>query len=368
MKKMVVVYTLAYAPLVGGAEIALREVMKRLKDKYDFIVITAKLQKGNVSGFVDGIKVNRLGLGFCLLDKVLFLPLATLYSLFVKADLYFGLLENQAGLTALFMSKIKGKPCIINLQSGDSEQYIYGKLGVLGFLYNWVYGKRARYVVLSNYLKQRAITHGVPKENITIIPNGVDTKIFVQQNKIVPNHNILTVSRLVYKNGVDTLIKAFSKVQKEHPSCTLTICGSGEEEVRLKELVSELGISFTVFFVGNVDYHKLPSYYNNSIMFVRPSRSEGFGNSFIEAMSCGIPIIGTREGGIPDFLVDGKTGLFCKMDDPVDLSEKMILLLKDERLRDKIVKNGLELSKNYDWNIIANKFDDEFKKLVEVGV
>lgn len=339
-------FSLAWLPFVGGAEVAWDQITKRLKDKYDFTIVTC----------------TRLG----WLDKLLFFPLGVLKVLFIKADLYVGVLENQAALASLFMTGLKGKPCVINSQSGDSEEYIYKKLGVFGLLYDLVYsgGKRVKYVVLSKYLKKRALRHGVESSKIQIIPNGVDTQKFSPQKKAFDHHNILTVGRLVMKNGTDTLIKAFSIVKKNYPDCTLTICGVGEDQYELSKLALKLGVSGGVVFVGNVDYEALPVYYNNASVFVRPSRSEGFGNSFIEAMSCGIPIIGTRVGGIPDFLIDGKTGLFCKVDDPADLARKIMLLFKDKKLKNELVKNGLSLVQKYDWNNIAKQFDKQFEGLI----
>jgi glycosyltransferase involved in cell wall biosynthesis len=97
-------------------------------------------------------------------------------------------------------------------------------------------------------------------------------------------------------------------------------------------------------------------------VFVRPSLSEGFGNSFVEALSCGVPIIGTPVGGIPDFLVDRKTGLFCKVRNPEDLADKIELLLKNKKLASAIVKNGQKMVKQrYEWSSVAGQFDEVFQ-------
>jgi glycosyltransferase involved in cell wall biosynthesis len=357
MKKKVLIITLAYFPLVGGAEIAWQEITKRLKDKYDFKIITAKLNGGlNRNSTVEGIPVVRFGIGLQWFDKLFFYLWAVLYGLEYKHDITIGVLENQSSLAALTISKLKGTKCFINLQSGDSEEYIYNKLGWFGFLYNWVYNKKAKYLVLSKYLSERAVSHGVPKKNITIIPNGVDTKLFSPQKKVLPYHNILSVGRLVYKNGTDVLIKAFAVIKKKYSDSTLTICGMGEGQYELSKLANRLGVSDSVVFTGNVDYGALPVYYGNASVFVRPSRSEGFGNSFVEAMACGVPIIGTRVGGIPDFLVNNETGLFCKTNNPQHLAGQMIRLLEDRDLYTKIKHQGEDLVKHYDWSVITKKY------------
>jgi len=368
--KKILVFSLAYFPFVGGAEIALREVMARLKHKYEFQVVTARMKFLPSTEIIDGVVVHRLGFGIKWLDKLLFLPFAILYGLFHRADIVFGLLENQAALAARVVSRIQGAKCIINLQSGDTEEYIKKKLGLFYFLYNWVYGRRPRYAVLSRYLKQRAVAHGVPSQNITIVPNGVDTGVFTRRginirktrSELGANNKkiIITASRLTLKNAVDDLVKAFSIVRKDVPSI-LVIAGTGEDDHKLKDLAKDLGVERDVRFLGLVQYDKLPKYLSSSDVFARPSLSEGFGNSFIEALACGIPIIGTPVGGIPDFLADKKTGLFCRVRDPRDLAEKIKILLCNKPLARKIVMNGQKMIRQkYQWSNIAKQFDEVF--------
>jgi len=362
--KKILVFTLAYFSFVGGAEIALREVATRLKGKYEFQIVTARMKSLPTTEIMDGVLVHRIGFGIQWLDKLLFLPCAILYGLFHRADIVFGLLENQAALAARFVAWMQDAKCIINLQSGDTEEWMKKKLGIFYFLYNWVYGKGPQYVVLSRYLKERAIQHGVPAGNITIIPNGVDTKTFSCKGKRTEKRkNIITASRLTLKNAVDDIIRAFPLVKKQIPNAVLTICGTGEDESKLKKLAGELNIFKDVRFVGLVPYKELPKYLCNADVFVRPSLSEGFGNSFVEALACGVPIIGTPVGGIPDFLVDRKTGLFCKVRNPEDLAEKIKLLLKNRKLSQTIVKNGQKMVREkYEWSNIAKQFDRVFSE------
>ena len=100
----------------------------------------------------------------------------------------------------------------------------------------------------------------------------------------------------------------------------------------------------------------MPAYLWMSDIFIRPSLSEGMGNSFIEAMAAGVPIIGTRVGGIPDFLVDGETGLFCEVRDSQSIADKINILLSDEALRQSLIANGRKIvSEKYNWDGIAGR-------------
>jgi len=330
--KRVLIISLAWLPHVGGAEIAWHEITKRLKNQYDFTIMTSK------------------NLGWW--NKLLFLPVAVLKSLFIKTDLVIGILENQAALSARLISWIKGVPCIINLQSGDSEEYIYSKLGFFDFLYDQVYDKNSQYVVLSKYLEQRALEHGVPQKNLTIIPNGVDLQVF---NNTMANKKfqIITSGRLEIKNDVETLISAFCVLQKIMPELKLVICGIGSQGAALKKQANN---NPNIAFTGLVSHKELARLLNESLIFVRPSISEGFGNSFIEAMGCGVPIIGTNVGGIPDFLVHERTGLFCEPNNPKSLAKQIKRLLGDQDLYSSIQLNSQEFVKRFGWNNIAKKY------------
>ncbi|MBI3631934.1 MAG: glycosyltransferase family 4 protein, partial [Candidatus Vogelbacteria bacterium] len=96
-------------------------------------------------------------------------------------------------------------------------------------------------------------------------------------------------------------------------------------------------------------------------IFVRPSLSEGLGISFLEAMAVGLPIVATNVGGIPDFLKDGKTGLFCEVDNPKSVAEKVMRLMNEPDLYRAISHNGRKLvEEKYSWDTIAARFDKLF--------
>src|SRR3989338_7534047 len=117
---------------------------------------------------------------------------------------------------------------------------------------------------------------------------------------------VITVSRLVKKNGVMDLIDAMRFLPE---SVHLLIVGTGELEDALKRIAADLGHAHRVHFLGHLSQDDIPPYLWASDVFCRPSLSEGLGNAFLEAMAAGVPVIGTPVGGIPDFLKDGETGL-----------------------------------------------------------
>jgi glycosyltransferase involved in cell wall biosynthesis len=142
--------------------------------------------------------------------------------------------------------------------------------------------------------------------------------------------------------------------------------GTGYEEASLKKQAQDLGVMSRVHFLGYVSHKEMPKYLKISDVFVRPSLSEGFGNSFIEAMAAGIPVIATPVGGIVDFLVNKETGLLCDVHDPKDIARKVEMYMRDVLLRNEIVENAMHMVLDrYDWSVVVEQmregvFDKSF--------
>jgi glycosyltransferase involved in cell wall biosynthesis len=164
---------------------------------------------------------------------------------------------------------------------------------------------------------------------------------------------IITSSRLVTKNAVDNIIKTIPLLDSTYK---LLIAGDGAERKSLEKLSRDLKVSDRVKFMGFVSHKDLPSSIQSSDVFVRTSRSEGLGNSFLEAMACRIPVIATRVGGIPDFLIDGETGLFCNVDDPKDLSQKICSIFRDQDFKNNMISKAQDMVADmYTWDSISYK-------------
>ncbi|MFA6410056.1 MAG: glycosyltransferase family 4 protein [Candidatus Buchananbacteria bacterium] len=370
----VLIVSLAYLPFIGGAELAVKEITDRIEG-IDFDMVTVNLDKKQKSiEQIGKIKVYRIGNGW--LGKYFFpwqaLKKATELQTEKKYDVVWAVMANQAGIVALkFKEKFPEVKYLLTLQEGDSLRRIWSRTWFMRKTYKNIYRKADQIQAISTYLAKRATSYGF-KGKIEIIPNGVDLesfkKVFLpaetealrQKLGILPHEKvIITTSRLVFKNGIDTLIKAI----KELPVKVLII-GSGSWEIKLKSLAQELGVRDKILFLGYIDQKNLPIYLKMSDIFVRPSRSEGLGSAFLEAMAAGLAVIGTKVGGIPDFLRDGENGLFCEVNNPSDLSAKIQILLNDNSLRQKLIDNGSQLVvKDYDWQKIALGMKDIFQSL-----
>lgn len=368
--------------MVGGAEIAIKELTDRMSD-FEFDLITARIQKKLPSHEQLGrVKVYRVGWGSSL-DKFLLpllgLPLALKLHAQHRYALVWAMMASQASVLAVFFAKLKGVRLLTTLQEGDEEEhlqrYALGS-GILFTLFIRPWHRLAiRHAdaiqVLSSYLKERAKIAGATVP-ITVIPNGVSVEQFTHHSteeavalrkelSIGSNENVIcTNSRLVYKNGVDILLKASALVLKER-SIKLVIIGDGHLKAKLQELANRLGITDHVVFLGMVHNAHVARYLSVADVFVRPSRSEGQGIAFMEAMAAGVPIIAPPVGGIPDFLKDKETGLLCETESPESVAKQIKLLLSDELLYAQLSKNAKDLvEQTYNWNTLAQEMNQLF--------
>ncbi len=389
--KRVLIFSLAYHPFVGGAEVAIKEITDRLDTKeYVFEMITLRFDRnlpkvehiGNIIvyrvGFsVRGAKVSDRSLPFfCKVAKVLF-PLTS----FLKAsslhrrgayNMVWAMMANQAGFGALFFSWYAKVPMVLELQDGHAFQDMKSRqpvLRLLWSLYRKIYMHATVVKCISNFIAKELSGIGYGGR-VEIIPNGVDVAKFSapvpqeKQRKLKGQFGksegdifLFTASRLVLSRGVEDIIHALSRLPLQ---VKLLIAGEGEDKAKLQHMANEIGVSERVIFAGYVSHNELPALLSISDIFVRPSIIEGMGNAFIEAFAAGVPIIGTPVGGIPDFLFDGKTGIFCQVRDPASIAKAVERYLGDSILMERVVENARELAaEKYDWRLIALAMEDK---------
>lgn len=379
--KRVLIYSTAYYPFVGGAEVSVKEITDRLGSDFEFDMITARIDKKLVaSEMVGRVTVHRVGFGFKTIDKLLLPFLGALKTLSLeKQNEYFcfwGVMvtyASGAGFIANIIRSLSGKkkvPMILGLQEGDSETYLKYKWGgLINLSWKLALARTDVLIALSSFLLSRARRFGYEGPNF-VVPNGVDVSLFSSspsasevdhlKNKLGKKDGdiyLITTSRLNHKNAVDDCIRALKYLPT---SVTLLIIGVGEQEEKLRTLAREIGMRERVKFLGFIPHAELPKFLKVSDIFVRPSRSEGFGNSFIEAMAAGIPVVATPVGGIPDFLDDHETGVFCRPDNPKSVAEAVMEIMDNPNLREKIIRQGKERAMSrYSWDVVVKDMKEK---------
>jgi phosphatidylinositol alpha-1,6-mannosyltransferase len=181
---------------------------------------------------------------------------------------------------------------------------------------------------------------------------------------------LLTVARLDFHKGIDTVIRALPTIRVAFPTARYAVAGIGSRRDSLEALVSELGLGDAVRFLGFVPDDELPALYNAADVFVLASRRydllvEGFGIAIVEASASGLPVIASRSGGIPEAVREGETGFLVDPDDPAAVAGPAIRLLGDEVLRRRMGAAGrAAVEGHYNWDRVAAdliRIDREFR-------
>jgi len=371
--RRILIFSLAYYPIIGGAEVAIRELTDRISD-IEFDVVTMGFNRAHPKvEKIGNCTVYRTNGGFSYLNKLLFIPRAALLALRLnKKNKYtaFWAMMTYMLLPITIMRWLGNKtPYALTLQDGDPFEHVFKRWRMRIFIPLLKYGFRHASVVqtISNFLAKWPERFGY-RGKVEVIPNGVDLKKYLQPTVYNPQLEkdtvtLITTSRLVEKNGVRDIIEALRFLPE---NVELMILGTGPLEQKLKQLarrsLGEAGES-RVKFLGHVEQKDIPKHLSSADIFVRPSLSEGQGISFIEAMASSLPVIATPVGGIPDFLFDPDknkerppTGLFCRVKDPESIAEQVKRLIKNKNLRDTIVGNARRMVKEkYDWDLIADQ-------------
>lgn len=210
---------------------------------------------------------------------------------------------------------------------------------------------------------------GVPAEKIVVIYEAVSDEFRPEQNmaalarrieqrlKVAPGYILFTSNLYRYKN-VDTLIRAFARLLGLQHDARLLIAGGDPDgwQIDLECLVSELGIGQRVQFLGHLPNDVMPDLYRAAAVLVYPSLSETFGKPVVEAMRCGVPVIGARRGSIPEIL--GPAGILVEADDTEGFADAMLRILTDGELHKRFSRAGITRGQDFDWRTTTKKTID----------
>lgn len=383
--KRVLIFSLAYYPHIGGAEIAVKEITDRIDD-IEFHLITLCFSGEPREERIGAVQVHRVGAGASYLQKVLFVPRAARCAARLQRtqpfDAFWAMMSYMLFPIVLLRARGIRVPYLLTLQEGDPFAHVFDRLRILPFRPLLTAGfKHASAVqAISTFLAAWAKRAGFPGTP-DIIGNGVDGAGFARAHaeadivalrealgKKAADVFLVTTSRLVPKNASDVVIRALPLLP-EH--IHFIIYGIGHDEMLLRELAVKMGVKDRVHFKGQISHADLPRALAACDIFIRPSRSEGMGNSFIEAMAAGLPVIATQEGGIADFLFDAKrnpdketTGWAVDKDSPEQVAAAVedILAHPAQVARVKATAKNLVLNQ-YDWKYSAQKIRALFDRV-----
>lgn len=369
--RRVLIFSLVYYPrYVGGAEIAVKEITDRIAPgEIEFDVVTLNGGGELAMEKIGNVTVHRISTGVRPSTKLLF-PFTAYFKArqlhrLHRYNVAWSIMANYAGFAALFFKlNFPGVRFVLTLQEGDPFSHIKRRVGLLYPLFKMIFRRADHVTAISRYLGRWARDMGA-KAPIDLIPNAVDIDLFERRNPVAESRLrekfgkkegdvfLITTSRLVLKNAVGDIIAALAHLPEQ---VKLVILGNGPLEAELKAQVNSLKLFNRVHFLGYIPHVELPPYLHISDIFVRPSLSEGLGNSFLEAMAAGLPVIATNVGGIADFLVDGETGLVCEVGNPKSIAQKVEKLMKDKESCEYITGEAKKMvGEKYEWGRVAGE-------------
>ncbi len=281
-----------------------------------------------------------------------------------RFEAIFGSWVYPDGFVSVLLAKIFRIPVFIKVHGSDINVFAQERFR----RYQIVYAlKNCSFVLsVSEDLKKKMIALGVPENNINVIYNGVDKKIFkpmpVNQcrKSLGLDQNfklILFVGSIIESKGIRELLEAFLLLDTTHKNLGMIVIGEGSGRTMLERKYSDRLNDSCVRFTGRLGLEEISMYMSASDILCLPSYNEGVPNVLLESMACGLPVVATSVGGIPEIVTDDG-GVLVEPENTDDLVRGLELALQKKWDKTKIVKSAMK----YSWEKNINDIDKEIRK------
>lgn len=364
-----------FLPYKGGQENRIWQIGKRLSSYgYSINVITSRLPNTSLFEIIDGIKVFRSRTLFKIYNTPIF-PISEVFRR-VKTDIIEVHIPNLYTVEkGCYLSKKYNLPLVITFhhepKGYNNLTKIISRVWKLIFYDNTLNYATKIITPTKRYIHECKYLWKV-KDKVVVIPNGVDLELFRPLNKtkcknvlhIDENElNILYVGKLEEYKGISYLIRAIGEISNKNKNIRLTIVGKGKKRI-FQELCRKLGVK--AIFLEDIPEKELPIIYSSADVFVLPTvTTEGFGIVILEAMACGVPVVATNVGGIPEIVEDGENGLLVPPKSSTALSNAIIYLLENDEVRNKMKRRGLKKVREYSWDIATKKTKEVYEDIIK---
>ncbi len=229
------------------------------------------------------------------------------------------------------------------------------------------------FLVRSNRMKADVVDLGCPPEKIIVHYGGIDVNKFRFRKKEVDGQRvkILMCGRFVEKKGFEYGIRAFAKLGKIHKNVALNLIGDGKLRKKLENLVESLNLSHSVQFLRMLTHEQVQREMEASDIFLSPNLAarngdrEGIPNTLKEAMATGLPVVSTYHAGIPELVIDKKTGFLVPEKDVDGLVDRLDYLIIHPGLWEKLGRKGREVvEEKFNLSTQVRKLEKIYKSLL----
>jgi glycosyltransferase involved in cell wall biosynthesis len=382
MKILMVNYE--YPPLGGGGGIAMMEVAEELGKRHSVHVLTsgsAGLEPVWRHPDVD-LTVHRAAVAgrnaratASFRSMLAFLPSGVRAGNRLLENTQFDVMNTwfavPSGVTGGWLARKHRIPHVLTVIGGDiydpSKWYSPHRFPVSGRAVEWAIKRADAYVAISSDIAERTKKHFDVDGSIDVIPLGIRRPEFAaatrEQLGMEPGKKyVVTVGRHVRRKDYPTLIRSLEALDR--PDTDLIMLGDGPEQANLETLARGLGIADRVHFRGFVSNELKYQILSNSDLFVLASLHEGFGVVYLEAMFCGLPIIGADQGGQVDILEENVTGDLVRAGNVEQMAAAMRSLLGDTDRRMGIGSSNRARAEKYTISQVTVRYEKAFDRLV----
>ena len=362
-KPPIVVLTAFYKPFSSGAELCVEEMVKH-RGTTDLIIITSRLDKKLPQKDNDaGVRILRVGFGYKF-DKYLY-PLFCIWpTLRMHPEIVHAVMESYAGIGLILLKIIHPKlNTVLTLQSGNLDVDSKLHKWPLSWIWKKIHTVPDKITAISKFLADRAIKLRNSAEDVVVIPNGVDMSVARRMPKERVPGRIVCISRLSHEKGVDILIKAFAKVRQTVPNASLQIVGDGQDRAEVEQSIQQFNLQDKVTLHGRQPHDEAIRIIATGQVFALLSRGEGQGIVLLEAASAGLPCVATNVGGIPEAMIDGKTGYLVPNEDVDTAASRISELLDNQELCKSMGTEAEKFAANFEWKECIAKYHQLWETL-----
>lgn len=354
-------------PYAGGAEVHLEELLRRQVQRGHQVTLLCSGWPGcEREEVIEGIRIIRRG------NRYNFNLVVPLHVRRLARQNHFDLLIEDINKIPFYTPLYLRMPRLIvipHLFATTVFHEINFLLGVYIYLAERplvpIY-RRDRFNVISESTADDIVARGIPRESISIIHCGIDRSVYFPEPAVskYERPTILYLGRVKKYKSIQHVIRALKRVRDKLPEARLMVVGTGDYLESLKKLTQSLDLIDAVEFPGFVSQQEKVERMRRAHVAVLPSLKEGWGLTNIEANACGTTVIAARTPGLRDSVKDGVSGFLYEYGDVDELAAKLLAILQDGTVRNRLEAGGREWSDRFDWDAAATEFENLIRGVV----
>lgn len=360
MKLLVVNWQDLKNPLSGGAEVHLHNIFKRLAQKgHEITLLVSSFEGASRFDKYDNLNIIRWG------NRYIFNYQAPFYVRQLLNDNNFDLIIEDVNKIPFFLKYFVKKP-ILGIAHHFFGKVIYWETNPLFATYVYLMEKLffklykdIPFIAVSESTKSDMIESGFPADNIKVVYNGIDLERFKPKSPKSDVPYIIYLGRLKKYKRVDLFIKMIKLFIREFPceKLKVEILGDGDARPYLEKLSRKLQLENVIKFTGFVSEETKIEKLQKAWVLVNTSPKEGWGIVVMEAQACGTPAVVFDSPGLRESVLHQKSGMIVPFGDIFSLKERVLEIIKNDKLREELSFGAREWAENFSWDSVSQAFE-----------